>query len=140
MFVHLEGRTREEAFQIGQDIAASVTAMNPSPVTLKMEKVYHPCVLLTKKRYVGFSYESPNQRNPTFDAKGIETIRRDSCAAVSKTLERSLRTLFETQDLSQVRSLFFSFTLSMVEPLHNVENYKFTAEVISSIENGFFSF
>uniref|UniRef100_A0A7I4D3U3 DNA polymerase zeta catalytic subunit n=1 Tax=Physcomitrium patens TaxID=3218 RepID=A0A7I4D3U3_PHYPA len=104
MFVHLEGRTREEAFQIGQDIAASVTAMNPSPVTLKMEKVYHPCVLLTKKRYVGFSYESPNQRNPTFDAKGIETIRRDSCAAVSKTLERSLRTLFETQDLSQVKA------------------------------------
>lgn len=103
MFVHLEGRTREEAFRIGQEIAASVTAMNPNPVTLKMEKVYHPCVLLTKKRYVGYSYESPGQLNPTFDAKGIETIRRDSCAAVAKTLERSLRTLFETQDLSQVR-------------------------------------
>lgn len=111
MFVHLEGRTREEAFRIGQEIAASVTAMNPTPVTLKMEKVYHPCVLLTKKRYVGYSYESPGQASPTFDAKGIETIRRDSCAAVAKTLERSLRTLFETQDLSQVRFLEYSMDL-----------------------------
>jgi len=111
MFVHLEGRTREEAFKIGQEIAASVTAMNPNPVTLKMEKVYHPCVLLTKKRYVGYSYESPGQLHPTFDAKGIETIRRDSCAAVAKTLERSLRTLFETQDLSQVRFLSLAVLL-----------------------------
>jgi hypothetical protein len=29
-------------------------------------------------------------------------VRCDSCAAVAKTLERSLRILFETQDLSQV--------------------------------------
>jgi DNA polymerase zeta len=103
MFVQLEGRTKEEAFKIGHEIAAAVTAMNPTPVTLKMEKVYHPCVLLTKKRYVGYSYESLGQEKPIFDAKGIETIRRDSCPAVAKTLERSLRTLFETQDLSQVR-------------------------------------
>jgi hypothetical protein len=102
MFVHLEGRTKEDAFKIGQEIAAAVTAMNPTPVTLKMEKVYHPCVLLTKKRYVGYSFESPGQLKPIFDAKGIETVRRDSCAAVAKTLERSLRILFETQDLSQV--------------------------------------
>jgi DNA polymerase zeta len=103
MFVHLEGRTKEDAFKIGQEIAAAVTAMNPTPVTLKMEKVYHPCVLLTKKRYVGYSFESPGQLKPIFDAKGIETVRRDSCAAVAKTLERSLRILFETQDLSQVK-------------------------------------
>jgi len=24
-------------------------------------QVYHPCMLLAKKRYVGFSYESPSQ-------------------------------------------------------------------------------
>lgn len=57
------------------DIARAVTAANPRPVTLKMEKVYHPCILQTKKRYVGFMYESPTQTTPTFDAKGIETVR-----------------------------------------------------------------
>ena len=54
-------RSREEAFRIGSEIAKEVTASNPPPVTLKFEKVYHPCVLLTKKRYVGYMYESPSQ-------------------------------------------------------------------------------
>ena len=54
-------RSREEAFRIGAEIAGEVTASNPAPVTLKFEKVYHPCVLLTKKRYVGYMYETPNQ-------------------------------------------------------------------------------
>ena len=54
-------RSREEAFKIGAEIAREVTASNPSPVTLKFEKVYHPCVLLTKKRYVGYMYETPTQ-------------------------------------------------------------------------------
>jgi DNA polymerase zeta len=40
-----------------------------------MEKVYQPCILQTKKRYVGFAYETAEQQEPVFDAKGIETIR-----------------------------------------------------------------
>ncbi len=104
MFVHLPGRSRAEAFRIGAEIAAAVTAANPQPVKLQLEKVYQPCILATKKRYVGFSYESPSQAAPLFDAKGIETVRRDTCAAVSKTLERALRLLFATRDLSRVKA------------------------------------
>jgi DNA polymerase zeta len=47
-------------------------------------QVYLPCVLQTKKRYVGYMYETLDQKDPIFDAKGIETVRRDSCPAVSK--------------------------------------------------------
>ena len=57
---------------------------------------------MSKKRYVGFAYESPSQAAPTFDAKGIETVRRDTCPVVAKMLERTLRLLFTTKDLSQV--------------------------------------
>ncbi|KAJ1417117.1 Ribonuclease H-like superfamily [Sesbania bispinosa] len=104
MFVLLKGRTIKESFQIGSEIASTITAMNPSPVTLKMEKVYHPCFLLTKKRYVGYSYESPDQIEPVFDAKGIETVRRDTCGAVAKTMEQSLRLFFEHRDLLEAHS------------------------------------
>jgi DNA polymerase zeta len=103
LFVLLKGRTVKESFRIGNEIASAITAMNPNPVTLKMEKVYHPCFLLTKKRYVGYSYESPEQTEPIFDAKGIETVRRDTCEAVAKTMEKSLRLFFEHQDLSEVK-------------------------------------
>ncbi|KIY93231.1 DNA polymerase zeta subunit, partial [Monoraphidium neglectum] len=104
LFVLLPGRTREQAFKIGNEIAEAVTAANPRPVTLRLDKIYHPCVLQTKKRYVGFLYESPAQAAPVFDAKGIETVRRDGCPAVSKMLESVLRVLFSTADLSLVRS------------------------------------
>ena len=46
--------------------------------------MYLPCLLQTKKRYVGFAYESLDQKEPEFDAKGIETVRRDGCPAVAK--------------------------------------------------------
>jgi DNA polymerase zeta len=110
MFVLLKGRTVKESFQIGSEIASAITAMNPNPVTLKMEKVYHPCFLITKKRYVGYSYESPNQIEPVFDAKGIETVRRDTCEAVAKVMERSLRLFFEHQSVLEVHMLYFHVT------------------------------
>ena len=55
LFVHMPGRTLAEAHAIGAEIAAAVTADNPDPVCLKLEKVYSPCILQTKKRYVGFA-------------------------------------------------------------------------------------
>jgi DNA polymerase zeta len=53
--------------------------------------VYHPCVLVTKKRYVGFKYETRDWKKPEFEAKGIETVRRDGIPATQKMLEQSLR-------------------------------------------------
>lgn len=48
-------------------------------------------------------YESETS-SPKFDAKGIETVRRDGCAADRKVLEKCLRLLFTTADLSAVKS------------------------------------
>ena len=47
-------------------------------------QVYLPCILESKKRYVGYGYEYLEQEEPIFDAKGIETVRRDACPAVGK--------------------------------------------------------
>ncbi|KAK9875165.1 hypothetical protein WA026_005957 [Henosepilachna vigintioctopunctata] len=103
LFVHCPGKSREEAFSIGEKIVEAVGKENPDPVKLKLEKVYQPCILQTKKRYVGYMYESPDQKDPVYDAKGIETVRRDGCPAVSKMLEKSLRILFESKDVSRVK-------------------------------------
>lgn len=43
-----------------------------------------PIILESKKRYVGMSYENVDDGEGIFDAKGIETVRRDSCPLVSK--------------------------------------------------------
>ncbi|XP_042518598.1 DNA polymerase zeta catalytic subunit [Macadamia integrifolia] len=129
MFVLLKGRTIKESFKIGQEIAAAITAMNPHPVTLKMEKVYHPCFLLTKKRYVGFSFESPEQAEPTFDAKGIETVRRDTCGAVAKTLEQSLRIFFTHQDISKLKLYLQRQWTKILRGRASLQDFVFAKEV-----------
>lgn len=103
LFVLVPGKSREDAFKIGAKIAEAVTNDNPSPVKLKLEKVYQPCILQTKKRYVGYMYESPEQTLPEFDAKGIETVRRDGCPAASKMLEKCLKLLFDHCDVSLIK-------------------------------------
>eukprot|EP00741_Cyanophora_paradoxa_P018137 tig00021038_g17511.t1 len=87
-----------------------------------MEKVFHPCVLITKKRYVGHAFEAPGQAVPVFDAKalrllliliiapthlrsqGIEAIRRDQCGATQRIMEKAIRLLFSDPDLSRVKA------------------------------------
>jgi len=45
MFVLFRGKTKQEAFDLAEQIAEAVTRDNPSPIKLKMEKIYQPCIL-----------------------------------------------------------------------------------------------
>ncbi|XP_071800751.1 DNA polymerase zeta catalytic subunit-like [Asterias amurensis] len=128
MFVLVEGASKERAFEVGREIRDAVTAANPKPVKLKLEKVYHPCVLQSKKRYVGYSYESPDQSEPDFDAKGIETVRRDSCPAVGKILEKALKTLFTTHDVSQVKKYVQKQFLKILDGQATMQDLIFAKE------------
>ncbi|GAV08433.1 hypothetical protein RvY_18121-1 [Ramazzottius varieornatus] len=94
MFVHLPGRSKAEAFRIGRQIEKAITDINPKPMKLKFEKVYMPCLLQTKKRYCGYMYETEEQVEGLLDAKGIETVRRDTCPLVAKTLRQTICMLF----------------------------------------------
>ncbi|EAW09272.1 DNA-directed DNA polymerase zeta catalytic subunit REV3 [Aspergillus clavatus NRRL 1] len=129
LFVYLKGRTRDEAFNIGEEIAKTVTDMNPHPVKLKFEKVYHPCVLLAKKRYVGFKYEHRDQKEPEFDAKGIETVRRDGTPAEQKIEEKALKLLFRTADLSQVKQYFQKQCAKILQGRVSIQDFCFAKEV-----------
>jgi DNA polymerase zeta len=129
LFVHLKGRTKDQAFDIGEEIAKAVTNMNPRPVKLKFEKVYFPCVLLAKKRYVGFKYESRDQTKPDFDAKGTETVRRDGIPAEQMIEEKALKILFRTSDLSQVKSYFQNECEKIMKGSVSIQDFCFAREV-----------
>ncbi|KAL6880915.1 zeta catalytic subunit of dna polymerase [Trichoderma novae-zelandiae] len=129
LFIYLKGRSRDEAFAIGEEIAHAITERNPKPVKLKFEKVYHPCVLLAKKRYVGYKYESKEQAKPEFDAKGIETVRRDGTPAEQKIEEKALRLLFETADLSQVKAYFQEQCRKVMGGRVSIQDFCFAKEV-----------
>ncbi len=129
LFVYLPGRTKEEAFRLGHLIADKVTSLNPRPVKLKFEKVYLPSVLLAKKRYVGFKYETLDEREPGFDAKGIETVRRDFHPAIQRMLEACIRLLFRTRDLSRVKSYLQRQWRKILEGRVSPQDFIFAKEV-----------
>jgi DNA polymerase zeta len=129
LFIYLKGRTKDQAFDIGNEIAKMVTNMNPRPVKLKFEKVYFPCVLLAKKRYVGFKYESRDQKEPEFDAKGIETVRRDGTPAEQKIEEKALKILFRSADLSQVKIYFQKQCEKIMKGSVSIQDFCFAREV-----------
>lgn len=124
LFVALPGRTRDAAFAVGRAIADAVTRANPEPVQLNFEKVYQPCVLVAKKRYVGYKWEAPAQARPVLDVKGLEIIRRDACLALQRMQEACVRLLFDTQDLSLVKRYcqrqWAKIYAGRVAPLHLV--------------------
>ncbi|RKF75527.1 DNA polymerase zeta catalytic subunit [Golovinomyces cichoracearum] len=129
LFVYLKGRTKDQAFDIGAEIAKTITDINPRPIKLKFEKVYLPCVLIAKKRYVGFKYESRDQVEPEFDAKGIETVRRDGTPAEQKIQEKALKILFRTSDLSQVKEYFQSQCEKIMKGSVSIQDFCFSKEV-----------
>ncbi|OBT64526.1 hypothetical protein VE03_05323 [Pseudogymnoascus sp. 23342-1-I1] len=129
IFIYLKGKTKDQAFDIGNEIAERVTNMNPRPVKLKFEKVYLPCVLLAKKRYVGFQYEKRDQQEPKFDAKGIETVRRDGTPAEQKIEEKALKILFRSADLSAVKDYFQAQCEKIMTGSVSIQDFCFAKEV-----------
>jgi DNA polymerase zeta len=96
---------RNVAHDLGVYIAEEMSKENPPPVKMKYEKCYLPCILQTKKRYVGNMYEHKNDPHPTIDAKGIETIRVDQCPLTQKIMLKSLKLLFQPpHDIARVRA------------------------------------
>ncbi|KAG9128322.1 DNA polymerase zeta [Ceratobasidium sp. 392] len=124
LFVYLPGRTKEQAFRLGNEIADTVTAANPPPIKLKFEKVYYPCVLMAKKRYVGFKYEHPDESEPVFDAKGIETVRRDGVPAGQKMVEKCLN-----QDFSEVKDYCVSSWTKILKGQVSIQDFIYAKEV-----------
>ncbi|CCK72263.1 DNA-directed DNA polymerase KNAG_0J01820 [Huiozyma naganishii CBS 8797] len=129
LFVYLPGKSKEDAFRIGEEISIAVSKANPAPIFLKFEKVYHPSILVSKKRYVGYAFEKRNQKEPIFDAKGIETIRRDGHPAQQKIVEKSLRLLFDTKDLSAVKKYVQEQFTKIEENNVSIQDFCFAKEV-----------
>lgn len=133
IFVKLEGSTMKNAFRVGKEIVEMVSKINPAPVTLKFEKVYSSSFILSKKRYAGMAYETYQdyiKGNSIFDAKGIETVRRDGCRATSKIMEQCLKIMFSYRDISLVKSYLLKQINKMVLNKIPIEEFIIAKEVI----------
>ncbi|KAI8903729.1 DNA polymerase family B-domain-containing protein [Gorgonomyces haynaldii] len=88
----------KESMDLGREAAQFVTTHFKKPINLDFEKVYFPYLLINKKRYAGLYWTKPDKHDK-LDAKGIETVRRDSCRLVSTVIETSLYKLLIDRDV-----------------------------------------
>ena len=87
------------------------------------------------KRYCGMKYESKNQKKPTFEAKGLETVRRDQCALTQKVLRNALLTLFRN-DIAAVKEYLFRQWSQIFAGQLPVSDFILTGRVRSKYRGG----
>lgn len=90
-----ENRTNVVAhFEIAQVVADTITKEFRHPNQLEFEKVYHPYILFSKKRYAGMLYSKP-EKPDYMDVKGIQLVRRDNCPLVRTASSEILHAIME---------------------------------------------
>ncbi|KAH9259415.1 hypothetical protein BASA81_002458 [Batrachochytrium salamandrivorans] len=131
MFVHMVGKDLSQARRLGASLAKSISSAFPRPMRLQFEKVYFPCVLQVKKRYVGlrFSPDEGQDERGALDAKGIEIVRRDGCPALVKTMELVLKELFLSRDLSKVKLVLLTQLDRVFQGSVSLQDFVLTGKV-----------
>lgn len=97
-------KNRRDTFRLATICGDNLThdIFNRKPIELEFEKVFHPFILLTKKRYIANKYE--NQKDPfelkCVDAKGIALTRRDYCPMVKKCYKEIIDTIINDDSIN----------------------------------------
>ncbi|HLE07117.1 MAG TPA: DNA polymerase domain-containing protein [archaeon] len=101
LFLKTEINDLDRAQSLGEEIAGFVTKNLPG-LELKFEKIFKSFLILTKKRYAGWSFEKDQGKwKIKIDMKGIETVRRDWCGLVGETMNEVLKIILTEQDVKK---------------------------------------
>ncbi|MDI6798443.1 MAG: DNA polymerase domain-containing protein [Candidatus Aenigmarchaeota archaeon] len=112
IMVRLQTNDLDEAIKLGEELASRINRELQGTVQIKIENVFKTLLVLSKKRYAGWSFERTNgEWNGEIIMKGIETVRRDWAELVSKTLYDVLEIILKEQDpkkaLKYVKDVLF---------------------------------
>ncbi len=99
IMVKTDAKDIDEAFKIGLELEKKINNELKGIVKIKIESIFKSILILTKKRYAGWSFEKRDDEwEDSLIMKGIETIRRDWCDLVSTTLFRVLEIILKEQN------------------------------------------
>lgn len=82
MMIKFGVKSKEEALLLAKECAQYVTSHFKKPIRLVFEKIYHPYLLMAKKKYAGKQWIKKDKVDEIIDAAGLETRRRDYCSLV----------------------------------------------------------
>lgn len=136
IMVKTETKDLDEAFKIGLELEEKINKELSGIVKMKIESIFKSLLILTKKRYAGWSFEKRGDEwEDKLIMKGIETIRRDWCDLVSDTLFRVLEIVLKEQDPKKA----FEYVRGVLKKLQNneipIENLIITKSISKPIRS-----
>lgn len=89
---------RIKAFMHSYSLVHEINLKLVSPCRLKFEKVYQPCILASKKRYLGLKFESELDAKCKLEFKGTENIRKDFTLGSGQMLSLVIENYFSREE------------------------------------------
>ncbi len=100
VFVKVKVKDLEKAYEKGNEIVSKIKL--PGKLVLEFEKIFRSFLILTKKRYAGWSFEKNNgEWVDKIEMKGIETVRRDWPDLVTDTMNVVLNIILKEGDIKK---------------------------------------
>jgi len=116
VFVKLDDGDLDEVAKKAEAIAAYVNGLLPEGIELEFEKIFKRFLPLTKKRYAAWSFVRGAEKwEDGIETKGIETVRRDWCPLVGKTVTDILNIVLKEEDKKKALDLFRGIVSQLVK-------------------------
>ncbi|MCD6381579.1 MAG: ribonuclease H-like domain-containing protein [Candidatus Aenigmarchaeota archaeon] len=118
VFLGTDIKDLDKAKRVGEEVSKYVTENLPGYLVLEFEKIFRTFLILTKKRYAGWSFELTKEGwKDKIEMKGIETVRRDWCDLVSETTNIILELVLKKGDIKGATE----YVKNIIEKLRNGE-------------------
>ncbi len=99
VMVETDTKDMDEAMKKGDELAKLINDEYKGTMRIKVENIFRSLLILTKKRYAGWSFEKVGgEWKEKTVMKGIETVRRDWCNLVSEVLTNTLNIILKEQN------------------------------------------
>lgn len=121
-------------FQKATEMAEQISKRFLPPHELEMEKAYFPYLLVTKKRYAGLMYETPDG-TPKIDIKGLQLVRRDSPKLVKRISQGMLEKLLYDRSFDLAMTYVRTQILAMLRGQVDVDEYIMSKSLRSNYKN-----
>ena len=114
----------EQVYALGNWLASYITKKLPPPMELNLESIARRALLITKKRYVLWSFKlSGDSFKDEIVTKGMETVRRDWCEMASITTNRVIEMVLKEGDIEGAVEYVKDVVraLKQIDPVNNPE-------------------
>ena len=125
-------KIKEEAIKITKEISEGL----PGIMELQFEKIFKRFLPLSKKRYVAWRFDfGKDGWTDKMEMKGVETVRRDWCPLVTKSMKEVLNIVLKESDVKKAIAYFKEIVIKLNKNEIGLEDLSITKTLTKKPES-----